>query len=297
MTPLLAGGLAALFVTVGLLGVPMLLDRGPLDRLASRAGGAPARRASLTSRVVGGLAGRLGPRVAPSIRGRQRERITRRLDLAGRPGGMSVQRFIGLKAALATLLGGVMLLLALAGSSPLLLPLAVVVGWFGPDVWLAREARLRQERIERDLPDFLDILAVTVRAGLGYRAALGRVAEALGGPIADEMLTALRQMELGASRRQAFLALRERSDSESLATFIAAQLQAEELGVPLSKALNDIAEDMRRSAHQNARRRASRAAPRVSLIVTTMIVPGAMILILVSILLGSDLSESGLLGG
>jgi tight adherence protein C len=297
MTPLLAGGLAALFVTVGLLGVPMLLDRGPLDRLASRAGGAPARKRSLTARVVGGLAVRLGPRVAPSIRGRQRERITHRLDLAGRPGGMTVQRFIGLKAALATLLGGILLLLTLAGSSPLLLPLAIVVGWFGPDVWLAREARMRQERIERDLPDFLDILAVTVRAGLGYRAALGRVAEELGGPIADEMLTALRQMELGASRRQAFLALRERSDSESLATFIAAQLQAEELGVPLSKALNDIAEDMRRSAHQNARRRASRAAPRVSLIVTTMIVPGAMILILVSILLGSDLSESGLLGG
>jgi tight adherence protein C len=297
VTPLLAGSLAALCVAVGLLGVPMLLDRGPLDRLASRAGGAPARRGSITARVVGGLAGRLGPRVAPSIRGRQRDRITRRLDLAGRPGAMTVQRFIGLKAALATLLGGILLVLTIAGSSPLLLPLALGLGWFGPDVWLARESRIRQERIERDLPDFLDILAVTVRAGLCYRAALGKVAEALGGPIADEMLTALRQMELGASRRQAFLALRERSDSESLATFIAAQLQAEELGVPLSKALNDIAEDMRRSAHQNARRRASRAAPRVSLIVTTMIVPGAMILILVSILLGSDLSESGLLGG
>ena len=109
-----------------------------------------------------------------------------------------------------------MLVLTLAGSSPLLLLLALVVGWFGPDVWLAREGRLRQERIERDLPDFLDILAVTVRAGLGYRAALGRVAEELGGPISEEMLTALRQMELGASRRQAFLALRERSTSESL---------------------------------------------------------------------------------
>jgi tight adherence protein C len=297
MTPLLAGALVALCAGVGLLGVPMLLDRGPLDRLSDRVGGAPPRRGSLVARVVGGLAGRLGPRVAPSIRLRQRERIAHRLDLAGRPAGMTVQRFIGLKAALGTLLGGLMLLLVLAGSSPLLLPLALVVGWFGPDVWLAREARIRQERIERDLPDFLDILAVTVRAGLGYRAALGRVAEALSGPISDEMLTALRQMELGASRRQAFLALRERSSSESLATFIAAQLQAEELGVPLSQALNEIAEDMRRAAHQNARRRAARAAPRVSLIVTTMIVPGAMILILVSILLGSDLSESGLLGG
>jgi tight adherence protein C len=297
MTPLLAGGLAALCVGFGLVGVPMLLDRGPLERLSDRAGAASTRRRSLIVRIVGGLAARLGPRVAPSVRGRQRERIAHRLDLAGRPGGLSVQRFIGLKAALATLLGVLMLLLVLAGSSPLLLPVAVVVGWFGPDVWLSREGRIRQERIERDLPDFLDILAVTVRAGLGYRAALGRVAESLGGPISEEMLTALRQMELGASRRQAFLALRDRSSSESLGTFIAAQLQAEELGVPLSQALNDIAEDMRRSAHQDARRRASRAAPRVSLIVTTLIVPGAMILILVSILLGSDLSESGLLGG
>jgi tight adherence protein C len=296
MTPLLAGALSALFVTIGLLGVPMVLDRGPLERLAGRAGGAAVRRSSLVARLVDGLATRLGPRVAPSIRGRQRERIARRLDLAGRRGSVTVQRFIGVKAALAALLGGLLALLALAGSSPLLLLLAVVCGWFGPDVWLAREARLRQERIERDLPDFLDILAVTVRAGLGYRAALARVAESLGGPISEEMLTALRQMDLGASRRQAFLALRERSTSESLSAFVAAQLQAEELGVPLSEALNDIAEDMRRTAHQNARRRASRAAPRVSLIVTTLIVPGAMILILVSLLLGSDLPDSGLLG-
>jgi tight adherence protein C len=297
VTPLLAGALAALCVAVGLLGVPLVLDRGPLDRLAGRAGAGPARKQSLVSRVVGGLAGRLGPRVAPSIRAQQRERIAHRLDLAGRPGGMTVQRFIGLKAALATLAGGGMLLLMLPGGSLLLVFPAVFGGWFAPDVWLSREGRLRQERIQRELPDFLDILAVTVRAGLGYRAALGRVAQELGGPLGEEMLTALRQMELGASRRQAFLALRERSTSESLATFVGAQLQAEELGVPLSQALNDIAEDMRRSMHQDARRRAARAAPRVSVIVTTLIVPGAMILILVGMLLGSDVSESGLFGG
>jgi tight adherence protein C len=296
VTPLLAGGLAALCVAVGLLGVPLVLDRGPLDRLAGRAGDAPARRSPLVARLVGALAASLGPRVAPSIRGKQRERIGHRLDLAGRPGGMTVQRFIGLKAALATLFGGLMLLLMLPGGSLLLVPPALIGGWFGPDVWLAREGRLRQERIERELPDFLDILAVTVRAGLGYRAALGRVADALRGPLGDEMLTALRQMELGASRRQAFLALRERSSSETLGAFVAAQLQAEELGVPLSQALNDIAEDLRRTMHQNARRRAARAAPRVSVIITTLIVPGAMILILVGMLLGSDVTDSGLFG-
>ena len=99
------------------------------------------------------------------------------------------------------------------------------------------------------------------------------------------MLTSLRQMELGATRRDAFLAMAERNSSESLKSMIGATLQAEELGVPLSEALNEIAEDMRRAAHQDARRRAARAAPRVSLIVTTLIVPGAMILILMTLFL------------
>jgi tight adherence protein C len=297
VTPALAGGLAALCVCIGLLGVPMLLDQGPLERLAGRAGAGTARRRSLVARVGEALAGRLGPRVAPSIRQHQRDAIAHRLDLAGRPGGLSVQRFIGLKAALLVLLAGLIALLVLGGSSPLLILPAAAMGWFAPDIWLSRQGRLRQERIERDLPDFLDILAVTVRAGLGYRAALGRVAQALGGPIGAEMLTALRQMDLGATRRQAFIGLRERNDSESLGSFVGAQLQAEELGVPLSEALNDIAEDMRRASHQAARRRAARAAPRVSVIVTTLIVPGSMILIIVSILLGSGVSDSGLLGG
>jgi tight adherence protein C len=172
-----------------------------------------------------------------------------------------------------------------------------VICWFGPDVWLSREGRLRQERIQRDLPDFMDILAVTVRAGLGYRAALQRVAESLSGPVSEEMLTSLRQMDLGASRRDAFQAMAARNSSEALSSMVSAQLQAEELGVPLSEALNEIAEDMRRAAHQDARRRAARAAPRISLIVTTVIVPGAMILILMTLFLSSDVGESGLLGG
>ena len=199
---------------------------------------------------------------------------------------MTVQQFIGRKAALAILLGGgaggFMLLI---GGGPIFLVFGSVFGWFAPDIYLSRAGRLRQEAIERSLPDFLDILAVSVRAGLGYRYALRRVAESLGGPVGDEMLTVLRQIELGQDRRDAFLALRDRNDSASLKAFVAAQLQAEELGVPLSEALNDIADDMRRMAGQNARREAQRASPRVSLLVTTLIVPGSMILILLSIYL------------
>jgi tight adherence protein C len=297
MTPLLAGALAAACVTVGLLGVPLMLDRGPVDRLG--AGGSLAggqARGSWLRRIVNWLAAHLGPRLAPSLRSSRREAIARRLDLAGRPAGLTVQRFVGLKGAIAVMALGLFGFLALVGGSWPLAFLAALIGWFLPEIWLSREGRLRQERIERDLPDFLDILAVTVRAGLGYRSALQRVAEALGGPAGEEVLVALRQMDLGATRRDAFLAMRDRNSAESLGTFVGAQLQAEELGVPLSEALNDIALDMRRSAAQNARRRAARAAPRISIIVTTLIVPGAMILILASMVLGSGILSSGVLG-
>jgi tight adherence protein C len=281
--PALYGALTAFFLGLGLCAIPMLRDEGPVERLGGRVGGMREReRRSVLARLVNHLAGRLGPRLAPSLRSTRRTALERRIDHAGRP--VTVQRFVGIKAALAILLGlGVGGLLLLLGASPIFLLLLAAIGWWGPDVWLGRAARLRQEAIERSLPDFLDILAVSVRAGLGYRLALRRVSEALEGPVSDEMLTVLRQMELGQDRREAFLALRERNKSESLKSFVAAQLQAEELGVPLAEALNDIADDMRRLAYQSARRQAQRASPRVSLIVTTLIVPGAIILILLSV--------------
>jgi len=293
VTPALAGLLAMCSVAVGLAGVPLLRDRGPADRLGLSDDRDAGQRRPFIRRLVEGVAGFLGPRVLPAVRASRRESVDRRIDLAGRPGGLTVQRFYGYKAAGLLLLGGPFALMAAGGGSPLALLIAAGLGWWFPDIYITRAGRVRQEQIERDLPDFMDILAVTVRAGLGYRLSLARVAESLGGPVGDEMLVALRQMELGASRRAAFEALRERNASEQLSSFVAAQLQAEELGVPLSEALNDIAADMRRAAHQAARRRAARATPRVSLIITSLILPGTMILIAVSILLGSGLTESG----
>jgi tight adherence protein C len=294
VTPALAGLLAMCSVAVGLAGVPLLRDRGPVDRLGLGSSAETGRRVPLLRRIFERVASSMGPRLMPAIRASRRESVDRRLDLAGRPGNLTVQRFYGYKAAGLILLGGPFALLMAGGGSPFAVVLAGGIGWFFPDIWVSRAGRVRQERIERELPDFLDILAVTVRAGLGYRLALARVADALEGPVGEEMLIALRQMELGASRRAAFEALRDRNASEQLQSFVAAQLQAEELGVPLSEALNDIAADMRRAAHQAARRRAARATPRVSLIVTSLILPGTMILIAVSILLGSGLQDSGL---
>ncbi len=299
---LLFGALAALFLALGLAAIPMLRDAGPVERLGGRVGGMRehTERTSVTAKLVEAMAARLGPSLAPSLRSSRREALERKLDYAGRPAGMTVQRFIGRKAALTLLLGlGLGGVLLLIGAPPIIIPMLALAGWFGPNIYLSRAGRLRQEAIERTLPDFLDILAVSVRAGLGYRYALRRVAESLGGPVGEEMLTVLRQIDLGQDRRDAFLALRERNESDSLKSFVAAQLQAEELGVPLSEALNDIAADMRRMAGQNARREAQRASPRVSLLVTTLIVPGSMILIVLSMYFAMRGSSggAGLFGG
>lgn len=296
MSPLWPGLLAMVSAAIGLRGFQLTRDRGPVEqRLLTRVeAGVGTRRPGPLSRLVAALSRRLGPRLWHAASDDVRVRIAARLALAGRPAGQGVEQFLGRCGAFAVIFVLIALLLVSAGSA-LAGVLILLLGLLGPWILLAREARLRQDRLRRDLPDFLDVLSVTVRAGLTYRVALGRVAESLGGPMGDEVTTTLRQMDLGASRRDAFIALRERNDAEALSSFVGAQLQAEELGVPLADSLTDIALEVRRTAQQEARKRAQRAAPRVSLLVTTLIVPASILLVLVALFLSSDIQGSGIL--
>ena len=123
------------------------------------------------------------------------------------------------------------------------------------------------------------------------------MATSLSGPAAEEILATLRQMDLGATRREAFQKLRERNNSKTLDNFVAAQLQAEELGTPLADALASIADDTRRMAAQTARRRAQRAAPRITLTAIALLLPATMILIGVGMYVGSGIHLGDLLGG
>ena len=255
----------------------------------------PERRRGPVRQLIDLLGARLGSRLQVAMSERRRQAISRRLDLAGRPGGMNLEGYVELKAALLALGVAIALLLGIVGSWPTAL-LWLVCAWLGPEVWLSRSGRLRQDRLERDMPDFVDILAITVRAGTGYRAALHRVATSLSGPAAEEILATLRQMDLGATRREAFQKLRERNDSKTLDNFVAAQLQAEELGTPLADALASIAGDTRRLAAQTARRRAQRAAPRITLTAIALLLPATMILIGVGMYLGSGIHIGNLLG-
>lgn len=221
--------------------------------------------------------------------------LQKRIDEAGRPGGLTVDGFIE-RVAMWVVIVSPLVVLLLAMAQPLLALLTLTVPVLIPLGSLAGEQRRRRERIDRDLPDFLDILAVTVSAGVNFRAALVRVAERFKGPLADEVTFTIEQIANGLPMRDAFQDMRGRSASESVGQFVSALLQSQELGAPLAESLNQIAADMRRESAQRQRRAAAKTAPRVSLVTSTVLLPGAMIFIIVGFILGSDVDFGALLG-
>ena len=249
--------------------------------------------------AVGSLVDRLGMRYAPGVLRlmgpRQVARYRRRIDLAGNPGGLTIDRYAARRAVYGAI-GGVGALAAFLQGSffVALLMLAFAAFWSEVGIWSA--IRVRKDAIERTLPDFLDVLAVVVSAGLGFRQALDRVASRYEGPWADEIRITLRQMDLGVSRREAFEELRRRNDSEQVAMFVTALQQGEELGAPSVDTLVAIAKDMRRTDAQNARRKAARAVPKATLMITTFMVPATMLLLGAGMLLGSGTDFSSITG-
>jgi tight adherence protein C len=253
-------------------------------------------RPSRMARLREGLARRFGQLFLAGMSPKRQAEIRRRIDIAGRPGGLTLEGYGGLKAA-STIIGALFGTLgALLIASPLAAIGGLLIGWLQVDLTLIAQGKARQARITRDLPDFLDVLTVTVGAGLGFRSAMSRVADALGGPVGDEVRLALTQMGYGAPRRAALEGIRDRNDSPELAQFITALLQAEELGAPLSEALASIAEDMRKAFQQSARRNASRAAPRVSLVISLLGVPAFLIVLMTALYISSNI-DFGALGG
>ena len=217
------------------------------------------------------------------VSGTSRDRLRLAIGRAGAPEGTTVEGIIQRQATWAFL--GLVVAVFLLGNGEVLGLLAPVFGWFLPRFGLWSQARVRTAAIERELPDFLDVLAVSISAGLGFRAALRRVATLVGGPVGGEMLVALRQIDLGATRRTAFEEMRERTSAASLQAFITAFLQAEELGTPLSGFLESYSGELRRTAGQRARTAAAKANPKISLVLTLVIMPALSIFMIGSLVL------------
>lgn len=223
--------------------------------------------------------------------------LQRQVDTAGRPDGLDVDSMLARTAQWSIILSPAFVIFLLKGNLPFLV-LCVLAVTILPLARLSGLARKRRERIDADLPDFLDVLAVTVTAGIGFRAALATVADRFGGPLGEEIQLTLRQIDNGATVRSAFVGLRARANSEAVEDFVTAYLQAEELGAPLVDTLTHIADDMRKAHAQRLRQKAARVEPRVTLVVTMVMVPGILVIFLVGLYfaVGGD-QLKGLFGG
>lgn len=236
-------------------------------------------RGSLIVRVVDGLGRRFGRLFLGMYSPRRRALLEKQLKRAGYPAGLNQMSFIQREAGFVILAIIVLLFSFLLDELLIGVMVAVLLaGWMR--LWLINTGMRRSREIDRDLPDFLDVLAVTVRSGMAFRPAIERVSSYHGGPLVEEMRNAIYSMRLGVSRRDAFIAVRDNSRSGNVAIFVSALLQAEELGTPLADALVDISTEIRRERAQQVRRAAAKAQPKIALVVTITILPATLILIL-----------------
>jgi tight adherence protein C len=215
----------------------------------------------------------------------QSERIKRRLDLAGNPPNWTVDRIFALKmlGLLLGLMGGIGLSLAfgvgaLAGLGLTLVLLAI--GFYAGDIVLLQISQTRQERIQRDLPDALDLLSISVEAGLGFDAALAQLARNTTGPLADEFFRVLQEMQIGTGRSDAMRGLGDRTTVPELRGFVTAMVQADAFGVPVANVLRVQAADMRVKRSQRAEEKAQKVPVKILFPLIFCILPALFIVVI-----------------
>lgn len=192
--------------------------------------------------------------------------LERRIALAGRPAAWPLERVLGLKLLLALILGllGGITWLSDPGIGRLLFWIAVTaLGYFGPDILLTSRGQERQKAIQRDLPDTLDQMTICVEAGLGFEAAMARTGRGGSGPLADELIRTLQEMQVGVSRHAALKSLGERTTVNDLRHFVTAIQQAESFGIPVADVLRTQAAEMRVKRRQRAEEQAMKIPVKV----------------------------------
>jgi tight adherence protein C len=230
---------------------------------------------------VAGL-GTVARRITPA---EMRRRIARKLVLAGAPPGWDAEKVAALKV-FGTIGGGLLglALAALAGLSPAMSLGAIVFGAaFGyllPGAGLGQRVITRQDAIRRALPDTIDLLTISVEAGLGFDAALAQVRANVPGPLSQEIGRMLQEMRIGVSRVDSLRHLAERTEVEELNGFILAMIQADVFGVSVANVLRAQSKEMRTKRRQLAEERAQRLPIKLLFPLIFCILPAMFVVIL-----------------
>ena len=186
----------------------------------------------------------------------------------------------GLMAVFGALVG--VMFSSMAGSATgLLLTVGLAAGgFFAPDYFVNLKARGRRERVKADLPDALDLLAVSVEAGLGFDGAIAKITEHMEGPLADEFSLTLGEMRIGESRADALKRMADRVDAPELSSFTRAIVQADQLGTSLGRILRVQAADSRLRRQAAAEEKAMKAPIKMLFPTVLFIFPAIFLVIL-----------------
>jgi tight adherence protein C len=284
------------FVFVGVVGTIAAFsfsnERGGVARSlaaveAIKAAPDPMRKqldAPFNERVTGPMFARLtslGRRFTPNDAS---SRLRRKLDLAGNPTGWDSDRILAFKM-LGLLVGGTLGVVVplLSGNLAWAILFGIglaAFGFFLPNLVLHQRAHNRSETIQRELPDALDLLVISVEAGLGFDAALAQVARNTQGPLAEEFFRVLQEMQLGTGRSDALRGLADRTDVGDLRGFVTAMVQADAFGIPIANVLRIQARDMRIRRSQRAEEAAQKVPVKILFPLIFCILPALFIVIL-----------------
>jgi tight adherence protein C len=240
---------------------------------------------SFQDRVLSPLLDRfvaIGRRITPADHA---DRVRKKLDIAGNPPGWTVDRVTSLKfvglvggasaAALFSLLLGF-------GMAPSIAVVAIgaVAGYFGPNMYLYQKGYDRTAQMQRSLPDALDLLVISVEAGLGFDSAMAQVARNTDGPLANEFARVLQEMQIGLGRSKALRALSDRSTLPDLRSFASAMVQADAFGIPIGQVLRVQSDEIRVKRRQRAEEKAQKVPVKILLPLMGCILPCLFIVIL-----------------
>jgi tight adherence protein C len=213
------------------------------------------------------------------------ERLSKELVYAGSPVGWDAERVLAMKLLGIGLFAGLGLLLGNFGGLKaiqtfVIVGLMIFVGWYLPE-WVVRsKSGKRQHQMQRALPDALDLLSITVEAGLGFDAAVARVARQAGGPLGEEFHRVLQEMQIGKSRSDALRDLADRTSIPELKSFVLAMVQADIFGISVAKVLQVQAKEMRLKRRQRAEEQAQKVPVKIVFPLILCIFPSLFIVLL-----------------
>ncbi|MTI83673.1 MAG: type II secretion system F family protein [Firmicutes bacterium] len=211
--------------------------------------------------------------------------LAQKMTEAGNPGNLAPRELLVIKYLLAAGGGTLLWLLAdLANTSTaqgiLLAAAGIPLGWIMPDIWLKSRAQRRKDEVEKNLPDVLDLLTVSVEAGLGFDGALMKVVEKFKGVLADEFLQVLQEAKMGKPRQEALRDMADRVAVDDLSNFVGSIILADKLGISMGNVLRLQSEQMRQKRRQRAEEKAMKAPVKMLLPMVMFIFPAIFIVLL-----------------